>query len=162
MRAGRHNNSDSSATTLRFRDSREVPWSGSALAIENWSSTTNGNGPDHIFVGTNAQALTTAQLGQITFVNPFGLPPGNYPAKILATGEIVPLVLPAIDFTRTANALILTWNAGFELLSATNVTGPYVPVPGATSPYTNFFTEPQRYFRLRDNAFVVPWAVRCV
>lgn len=141
--------SGTGATVLRFRDSRDVPWSGSALSILYWSPSTNGFGPDHIFVGTNAQGLTAFQLRQLTFVNPIGWPAGNYPARILPTGEIVPAVPPPLGFTRSSNSLILSWSGDYELVTATNVTGPYVPVPGAASPLTNTFTDPQRYFRLR-------------
>ena len=38
--------------------------------------------------------------------------------------------------TSAPNKLILSWPVG-KLLSSTNVTGPYTPVGGATSPYTN-------------------------
>jgi hypothetical protein len=137
------------ATLVRFRDSRDVPWSGAPLSILNWSPSTNGFGPDHMFVGTNAQGVTASQLSQLVFVNPFGWPLGTYPARMLPTGEIVPGVPPALGFTRTSNSLILSWPGDFELVTATNVTGPYVPIPGASSPLTIAFTDPQRYFRLR-------------
>ena len=136
-------------TVLHFRDSRDVPWSGSGLSIVHWSASTSGAGPDHIFVGTNSQGLTASQLGQLTFVNPIGWPVGNYPARILPTGEIVPGVPPPLGFTRTSNSLILSWSGDYELVTATNLTGPYVPIPGASSPLTNTLTDPQRYFRLR-------------
>ena len=100
-------------------------------------------------MGTNAQGLTTSQLSQLVFVNPFGWPPGNYPARMLPTGEIVPGVPPSLGFTRTSNSLILSWAGDYELVTATNVMGPYVLIPGASSPLTITFTDPQRYFRLR-------------
>ena len=141
--------SGTGATALRFRDSRDVPWSGSALSILYWSPTTNGFGPDHIFVGTNSQGLTASQLSQLTFVNPIGWPAGNYPARIQPTGEIVPGVLPPLGFTRSPEGLILSWSGDYELVTATNVMGPYLPILGASSPFTNTLTDPQRYFRLR-------------
>jgi hypothetical protein len=141
--------SGSGATVLRFRDSRDVPWSGSPLAILYWSPSTNGFGPDHIFVGTNSQGLTASQLSQVTFANPIGWPAGNYPARMLPTGEIVPGVPPPLGFTRTSNSLILSWVGDYQLVTATNLNGPYVLVPGTSSPFTNTLAEPQRYFRLR-------------
>ena len=138
------------ATVLRFQDSRDVPWSGLALTILNWSPSTNGFGPDHIFVGTNSQGLTASQLSQVSFVNPVGWPPGSYPARILPTGEIVPVVPPLLGSTKGPNCLILSWDGPYELVTATNLTGPYSLVPGASSPLTNTFTDPRRYFRLRS------------
>ncbi len=41
-----------------------------------------------------------------------------------------------LSFATAQNKLILSWPVG-KLLSSTNVTGPYAPVIGATSPYTN-------------------------
>jgi hypothetical protein len=135
---------------LRFQDSRDVPWSGLALAILNWSPSTNGFGPDHIFVGTNSQGLTVSQLSQLSFVNPVGWPPGSYPARMLPTGEIVPVVPPLLGSTKASNRLILSWDGPYELVTATNLTGPYSLVTGASSPLTNTFTDPRRYFRLRS------------
>ncbi|MGN6553539.1 MAG: hypothetical protein ACTHLW_07430, partial [Verrucomicrobiota bacterium] len=141
------------ATTLRFRDSHDTPWSGwpaTPLHIVHWSPTTNGFGPDHIYVGTNAQGLTAAQVSQIVFDNPIGSPAGVYPAQILSTGEIVPGSLPPVlNFTNNIDNMVLTWSGVYDLLTATNVTGPYLVIPGAASPYTILFTDPQRYFRLR-------------
>ncbi|MEM6885937.1 MAG: hypothetical protein AAF571_12995, partial [Verrucomicrobiota bacterium] len=41
--------------------------------------------------GNSASGLTAAQVGQIQFLNPAGLAPGIYDAKILSSGEVVPL-----------------------------------------------------------------------
>jgi len=134
---------------VRFRDSRDVPWSGTGLIIADWNPTPGDDGPDHIFVGTNSQGLTSAQLSQITFANPRGLPMGNYPAAILSTGELVPATPPPIGFATASGRLILSWGGPYQLRTATNVIGPYGIVAGASSPYTNLLSEPQRYFLLR-------------
>lgn len=139
-------------TTLRFLDSRSVPWSGSGLSIKSWNGTTNGGGPHHVYVGTDAQGLTASQVSLIRFVNPIGWPAGSYPARILETGEIVPAVLPPIAFTRNTNALVLSWTGDYQLLTSTNVTGPYVEISGATPPFTNEFIGPQRFFLLTEPA----------
>lgn len=45
--------------------------------------------------------------------------------------------------------VVLTWgNPSFSLESATTVSGPYTPVLGATSPYTNAITASPQFFRL--------------
>jgi hypothetical protein len=68
---------------------------------------------------------------------------------MLATGEVVPQTT-LLTFSRSGNALTLTWGTGFTLQSATNVTGPYQNVPGATSPYSVTMTKPTEFFRLRQ------------
>jgi hypothetical protein len=139
------------ATTLRFQDSHDTTWD-SSLVVANWSGSANGGGTDRLYVGSSSQGLTAAQLSQITFVNPGGWSAGNYPARILSTGEIVPAVPPPLAFTQSANALVLSWTGDNQLLSATNVNGPYDPIPGATNPFTNPFAGPQRFFRLGVSA----------
>jgi len=51
---------------------------------------------------------------------------------------------------RSGNSLVLEWGSGSVLQSATNVLGPWQDVSGATSPYTVSFTDPQRFFRIRQ------------
>jgi hypothetical protein len=50
----------------------------------------------------------------------------------------------------STNKVVLTWTNG-TLLSATNALGPYLPVPGATSPLTNTTLPPPfaRFYRLQ-------------
>jgi len=138
----------SGSTTIRFLDSHDTTWD-SILVVTNWSGSTNGGGTDQVFVGTSAQGLSAVQLAQIRFANPAGLPADNYSARILATGEVVPVVRPMINFTRSSNGIVLSWNGNFQLLTSTNVIGPYSVISGASSPYTNAFSEPQRFFELR-------------
>jgi hypothetical protein len=131
---------------LRFAASSAVAWTpGALLVISNW----NNSGNTHIFFGNNASALSASQLAQIRFSNPGGFPSGNYSAQLLSTGELVPAASPALQLSRTGSALVLTWAGNFQLLSATNVVGPFTPVSGATSPWTNFFLKPQEFFRLQ-------------
>jgi len=56
------------------------------------------------------------------------------------------------------NLVVLTWPSGIlqastnaTSLLSTNVLGPYVDVPGATSPYTNSTSLPVEFYRLRCN-----------
>lgn len=81
----------SGASTLRFGDSHSMPWSSvPILFIQNWSGSLYGGGQQQIIFGNSSAALTAQQLAQIQFQNPAGLAAGTYPARILATGEIVP------------------------------------------------------------------------
>ena len=131
---------------VRFANSSAVGWTpGALLVITNWSSS------DHVFAGNDASGLSASQLQQVEFVNPAGFAPSAYPAQILSTSEIVPGQVPTLAGARIPNALVLTWSGSYQLLSATNVTGPYLPVSGATSPWTNFFNVPHQFFRLQSS-----------
>jgi hypothetical protein len=101
--------------------------------------------------GSSASGLSTAQLRQIVFTNPAGFAAGTYSAQILSTGEVVPTTRASVNTTHSRTNLVLNWPAGWTLQSATNVTGPYLDVSGATSPYTNQLNAgPRRFFRLRQ------------
>jgi len=135
---------------LRFADSSPLNWdSNSQLTIEGWSGSYSGNGTNQIFFGTSSGGLTPSQLAQVRFLDPAGSPPGYYNAQILSTGEVVPLTALALQTLRSGNQLVLTWSGNYQLLSATNVLGPYQRVSGAASPYTNDIrAAPQRFFML--------------
>ena len=140
--------SSDAAAVLRFRDSRAAVWSGPGLSIVGWSPGTGGPDADHVFVGTNAQGLSASQLSLVRFVDPAGWPQGTYTAGILATGELVPAMPPPLAFTSHSRELVLSWKGGYQLLTSTNVSGPYLPLPAARAPFTNTFSDPQRFFRL--------------
>jgi hypothetical protein len=66
--------------------------------------------------------------------------------KIDLSGAPAPIPLTA---QRLGDALVLSWgNPAFALQAAPEPTGSYTNIPGASSPYTNAITEPQRFFRL--------------
>ena len=73
--------------------------------------------------------------------------PGFFPAAILSTGEIVPVSL--IQTIRLGNALVLQFPSGSTLQTSTNVTGPYTDI-ATSSPFTNQFIGPQRFFRIKN------------
>jgi len=139
---------------VRFRDSRDVAWdSGVTLVISNWTGSLSGGGTDRLYVGSSAQGLSPTQLNQVRFANPAGLPAGNYSARILSTGEVVPSSAstgPPIGYMRSASGLTVTWDGSYELYSAPTISGPWTRVEGAASPYPVSFTDPQRYFVLRS------------
>jgi hypothetical protein len=135
-------------TVLQFRDSSDANWSAPALQILNWQPWSNNGSSHHVVFGTNSLGLSAAQLSKILFIDPYGWPPGDYPAQILSTGEVVPAPLPILGATRNSSGLILSWPGNYQLLTATNVMGPYLLIPAATSPFTNPFTAREQYFRL--------------
>ena len=121
---------------------------GARLVVANWNGNLSGGGAEQLKFGTTQSGLTPNQLAQIQFANPAGLPAGNYPARILATGEVVPTQL--LTLSRSGNTLTLTWGPGWTLQSSTNVAGPYQDVQGAASPYTPSMSTPRQFFRLRQ------------
>jgi hypothetical protein len=134
---------------LRFADSHTNSWQGGQLTVPNWNGSQSGGGAQQLIFGASSSALTPGQVAQINFVNPAGFPSGTYPARILSTGEVVPVPAPTLQSARYGTKLVLTWPSGFQLLSATNVTGPYTAVGGATSPWTNSLPKPREFFRLQ-------------
>ena len=139
----------SAGGSLHFADSSSVNWSNQAsLTIEGWNGSFAGGGQHQILFGSGATALTPQQLSHIRFHNPVGQTSGVYPARILATGEIIPASVVAMS--QVGKNLIITWPAGLTLQTATNLAGPFVDLPTTSSPYTNQFRDPQRFFRLHQ------------
>lgn len=141
------------STLLRFAASRDVPWGdGATLYVENWSGSVNGGGANRLLIGTNQSGLSARQLAQVVFINPAGFAAGNYPARILANGEIIPTQQPALAFISNPGNVKLIWATPFVLQTATNLVPPglWADVANARSPWTNLFlNEPRRFFRLR-------------
>jgi hypothetical protein len=132
---------------LHFDSSVYPDWLGT-LSIEQWSGDPNGGGAHQIRFGNDGYGLGFYHLMHTWFVDPAGFQPGLYQAKILSTGEIVPGPQLKLSTRRLAGQLVLSWDTSNSLLSATNVLGPYEYVPGARSPFTNYFPESARFFRL--------------
>ena len=85
---------------------------------------------------------------------------GNTTNKTFTVAVQRPALTPfTIKYLGTNRWYVLTWPAGILQVagmtnlmnSTTNVQGPYVDVPGATSPYTNTTSMPAQFFRLRCN-----------
>ena len=57
----------------------------------------NGGGANQLYVGNNRAGLSSAQLERVFFENPAGLPNGDYSARVLTTGEVVPDELTPIE-----------------------------------------------------------------
>src|SRR5205823_4272340 len=84
--------------TLRFADSSALNWDASStLLIEGWNGSYSGNGSQQVYFGTSSGGLTHSQLSQVHFLSPAGQPQGYYAARILSSGEVVPVMdIPAV------------------------------------------------------------------
>jgi uncharacterized repeat protein (TIGR03803 family) len=71
----------------------------------------------------------------------------------LGDGGVFALILqPALNLALADNQAVLTWNdPSYSLYAALAVTNVFTKITGATSPYTNTVTAPQKFFQLRAN-----------
>jgi hypothetical protein len=136
------------ASVMRFAGSASVQWSNqSVLTIQNWAGSMTGGGTHQVTFGASPAGLSSQQLSQIRFNDPAGFPPGTYGAMMTTSGEVVPLMM--LVRTVSGPKFIVQWDGAAVLQTATNLSGPFVDLPGASSPYTNAFTDPIRFFRTR-------------
>ena len=106
------------------------------------ASATIAMGADDYVIGTFTATNTSMTIQQNLVAG--GL--GNINAVVVRILPPVPTFSgpPVIN----GNKIVLSWTGG-SLLQATNLTGPWTPVSGATSPYTNSLSSaPQVFFRL--------------
>jgi hypothetical protein len=136
---------------LSFSNSSGEDWnSATILTVTNWNGSSTGGGDDQLRFGESQSGITATQVHQIRFIDPLGFSTGEYVAQILSTGEVVPLERPMLSPTRSGNRLVFNWTGDFLLQMSTNIAGPYLDMPGASSPYTNEMTGlSERFFRLR-------------
>jgi hypothetical protein len=140
------------SSVVQFLKSSDAPiWSQRAyLVVRNWTGLVKGGGGNQLRVGQNQAGLSREQLRRVIFENPANLPPADYTARILATGEVVPDAAIRIGLSQRGNRAVLTWNEAYHLETTTNLASPsqWLSVTKA-SPLTIRFSEPQRYYRLR-------------
>jgi hypothetical protein len=135
---------------LKFAASSAENWNpGAFLIITNWTGSQAGGGSERLMFGANQSGLSASQLSQIQF----HISTNRYPARILSTGEVVPLIPQSLEFSNTGGSLVLTWPANVWMLqTSTNVSGPYFDISNASPPYTTgLTTNRQQFFRLRLN-----------
>jgi hypothetical protein len=130
----------SNVHSLKFAASNGVSWtSGKVITITGWTGTIGAcstGTAGKIFVGSTTSGLTAAQLAQIKFT----ISGVDYPATILTTGELVPILklvvtnpgnqidgtpfavtVTSVDFNGTA--INVTANTGITLTSTNAISG---------------------------------------
>ena len=76
---------------------------------------------------------------------------GTVFALNLNSSASTPLTPIPLTIQSAGNAVVLSWtNSAFNLQSAPAVTGTYISIPGATTPYTNHISGAQQFFRLEQ------------
>jgi autotransporter-associated beta strand protein len=79
---------------INFDDSSSASWGAFTLSIWNWGGSYAGGGSDQLKFGTGSSALTSGQLGQISFYSDNGstfLGTGGFVGSL---GEVVPVPEP--------------------------------------------------------------------
>jgi hypothetical protein len=143
-------NMDPGNAKLTFAASNSETWTNSAtLRITAWSGSATGGGNDRVIFRGGRAGVTATQLQQIRFVNPVGLPAGEYLAQILDTGELVPAVTREIIIQTTGGNFVVNWSDNRVLQGSNNIEGPYADV-ATQSPYSvDVNAYPRLFLRLR-------------
>jgi hypothetical protein len=122
----------------------------SAAASGTMAGTTNslylGGDPTYLVAGVNERFFAGALAQAAFYTNALT------PSQIQSTYQAA-VAPPLPDFSvwqLSGGQLELSWTYG-TLQAATNVTGPYLDVPAAVSPYYSFATNAQQFYRLRSN-----------
>jgi hypothetical protein len=120
------------------------------LTYTNWEGmfggTAGGGPPSTLNRPTVVHLINSDIYLQLTMMSWGMAGAGGFSYERTTPHAVPPIPL---QITGGPNQVILTWtNAAFSLQSATNVTGPYVTINGATSPYTNSLGSQQLFFRL--------------
>lgn len=104
----------------------------------NRTNSAGANPTPGLVLSENVLYGTARYGGTYDYGTLFAVPlPGSAPAPI------------PLNIQFNAGSLLLSWNdAAFSLQSAPTITGVFTNIPGATPPYTNIITDPQRFFRL--------------
>jgi hypothetical protein len=101
----------------------------------------------NLYIGTGASGVAVDSTGNVFVTGPWH--GGDYVTVKYSAATVFPIPL---NYHVAGNQLVLSWtNAAFSLQSAPAVQAAYTNIPGAASPFTNGFTERQRYFRLKGN-----------
>jgi hypothetical protein len=119
-------------SVLQSANSSSLTWSNSgavaaALVISQWSGSPYGGGRHQILFGNSAAGLNPQQVNDLRFHDPAGLPAGEYPARILADGEVVPdtggplpLVITALSHTNGVIQLTIGGDIGRQYVIQTS------------------------------------------
>jgi len=113
----------------------------------------DGEYPENTMWGNlPAYAYYIRHATTVTFTNCFTSADSADARPWIATNDVsnLKIIGPTLNVLSIAGHQVLQWSNGFTLQTATNVSGTYTDLIGATSLYTNQFTNSPRFFRLRQ------------
>jgi hypothetical protein len=132
------NAQDFSGTTGMTPNSQWPVWNPAAGTLTSGTSAT-ANLNEELFVLTPAQNINRLVISKQNGA--------NWSTCITFVSLPTPLTI-----RRSGTNVVLTWtNSAFGLQAAPAVTGAYINISGAASPYTNAITGSQQFFRLIAN-----------
>jgi uncharacterized repeat protein (TIGR03803 family) len=106
--------------------------------LKNFTGGSDGANPNRTLVLLGNTLYGTTESGGLS---------GH--GTVFSLSSVTPIPL---NITNKNHAVVLSWSDPMFLLQAsTLVTGVYTNVPNATSPYTNTFSTPTKFFRLQAN-----------
>jgi hypothetical protein len=143
--------------TWNFNSSVAIPnfWTAGGFSFELMGSSITLDQQNFELVGFNNAVVSgngytpTVCSGYFQFNGPTvgGFTPLAFVCD--STGVSAAPVLPVLTITNISKKRILMWtNTGYSLQTAASLTNTFTNIPNATSPYTNTFTTPMRFFRL--------------
>ncbi len=113
------------SSVLTFAASSGVAWTaGTLLTITHWNGSIAGGGTERVLFDSSSSGLSVAQVSQIRFANPPGFPAGTYAARILATGEVVPLTASPSITSQPQNRVALVGDTVSFICDATGTPAP--------------------------------------
>jgi hypothetical protein len=119
------------------------------LISHSFGSTTVGVNEYATISKSFSPAFSGSQTLSIRFSRGYGYGAGNTPADYIDNVYLNPPPI-ILEIQCTNNVVVLRWtNVAYTLQSAPTASGVYTNVIGASSPYTNSFSVPQQYFRLK-------------
>lgn len=133
-------------------DNVVVTYAGGDSSIPSTPSEYAGQYPENTIWGDlPAYGYYIRHAASVTFTNCFTSVSPADARPWIATNDVFNLTIagPKLNVTQP-RPLVLQWNNPFTLQSATNLGAQFQDVAGATNPYTNQFTNTQRFFRLRQ------------
>ncbi len=99
-------------SVLEFDSSSGVPWAaGATLFVTNWNGSHSGGGAEQLYIGGNSSGLTAAQLAQVRFLGANG----PQPARILSSGEIVPVSAELVTTVVGPTTVVATSNLTYTI-----------------------------------------------
>ena len=114
---------------------------GAALSMNRYTSGRN--------YSSQANAIATDRSGNILVAGSSEKATGGYVFTVIKYSGVGAPLLVLQSLSRT---VMLSWaDPGFTLQAADRIPGVFTNVPGATSPFTNFSSAPQQFYRLRSN-----------
>lgn len=114
-----------------------------------WINPSSESSPNVVAQNVSTNLLQPNPINVVAMAFRQGTGAGTLTVDNVFVGKSFASVVPVLTINQFGANAVVSWdNAVLPLQAAPFVTGTYTNVPGATSPYTNSVTAPEKYFRL--------------